>query len=157
MAIPFSAAPAPTPRTDAEEVYYSEIVTGRDAGLYWVRSDFARQLERENADLRHDLERAMANHNADINSSAGPGERDKNAAPQASPSVAPAVHAGPAVAAPLELSEDQLWTMVRVYHGFKTEAAMVEVVGYSMELHVAKMKEAVNALSLSPATGEGHK
>lgn len=87
-----------------------------------------------------------------IRSSAGPGERDKNAAPQASPSVAPAVHAGPAVAAPLELSEDQLWTMVRVYHGFKTEAAMVEVVGYSMELHVAKMKEAVNALSLSPAT-----
>lgn len=77
MAIPFSAAPAPTPRTDAEEVYYSEIVTGRDAGLYWVRSDFARQLERENADLLHDLERAMANHNADINSSAGPGDGDK--------------------------------------------------------------------------------
>lgn len=36
-----------TPRTDAEEVYYSEIVTGRDKGLYWVRADFVRQLERE--------------------------------------------------------------------------------------------------------------
>lgn len=37
----------PTPRTDAEEVYYSEIVTGRDAGLYWVKADFARKLEVE--------------------------------------------------------------------------------------------------------------
>lgn len=36
-----------TPRTDDAEVYYSEIVTGRDGGLYWVRADFARQLERE--------------------------------------------------------------------------------------------------------------
>ena len=36
-----------TPRTDEAEVYYSEIVTGRDGGLYWVKADFARQLERE--------------------------------------------------------------------------------------------------------------
>ena len=36
-----------TPRTDEAEVYYSEIVTGRDGGMYWVKADFARQLERE--------------------------------------------------------------------------------------------------------------
>lgn len=37
----------PTPRTDKAEVYYSEIVTGREGGLYWVPADFARELESE--------------------------------------------------------------------------------------------------------------
>ena len=41
-----------TPRTDEAEVYYSEIVTGRDRGLYWVKADFARELEREMERLR---------------------------------------------------------------------------------------------------------
>jgi hypothetical protein len=41
----------PTPQTDAAEVYYSEIVSGRDAGLYWVRAEFARQLERSLRDF----------------------------------------------------------------------------------------------------------
>lgn len=50
-----------------------------DGGIRWV-NDFAvaltirklveqrDQLERENLELRHDLDRAMANHNADLNS-----------------------------------------------------------------------------------------
>lgn len=50
------AVAAPTPRTDEEEVYYSEIVTGRDTGLYWVRAEFARQLERELAGAAEQLE-----------------------------------------------------------------------------------------------------
>lgn len=77
----------PTPLTDDMETYYSEIITGRDHGLYWVKADFARRLERELASLnvlymgalgrseakndeiaqlRHDLERATANHAADL-------------------------------------------------------------------------------------------
>jgi hypothetical protein len=80
-----------TPRTDEAEVYYSEIVTGRDAGLHWVRADFARKLEGEINELRHDLERSMTNHNADL-----------NAAPQATAAghITPTRGDKPAVAAP---------------------------------------------------------
>lgn len=42
-------------------------------------------------------------------------------------------------------TDDQLWNMVRVYHGWKTDDEMIESVGYSMELYVAKMREAVKA------------
>lgn len=39
--------------TDQAEVYYSEIVTGRDAGLYWVKADTARRLERVLTEFCH--------------------------------------------------------------------------------------------------------
>jgi len=45
-----------TPRTDAEEVHASEIFTGKEAGLYWVRAEFAQQLERETVALRAQIE-----------------------------------------------------------------------------------------------------
>jgi hypothetical protein len=50
------------------------------------------------------------------------------------------------------LSDEQLWTMVRVYHGYKTDAEMVEHLGYDLELCVAKMKQAIAA---SRATSKG--
>lgn len=43
------------------------------------------------------------------------------------------------------IDDDTLWTLVRVYHGYATEAEMVEQVGYGLELHVAKMREALQA------------
>ena len=49
------------------------------------------------------------------------------------------------------MTDDQLWTMVRVYHGFDTEEQMVESLGYGMELCVVKMREAVTAVSAAPA------
>lgn len=42
--------------------------------------------------------------------------------------------------------EDLLWAMVRAFYGFKTDAEMVEHFNYSLELHVAKMCEAVKVL-----------
>ncbi len=50
-----------TPRTDAAEYEHHETQAGarmrkcKDGG--WVKSDFARELERENAELRADKER----------------------------------------------------------------------------------------------------
>lgn len=51
-----------TPRTDAEV-----LATGFAKGFGFVPAVYARELEREIAELRHDLERAVANHSADLN------------------------------------------------------------------------------------------
>lgn len=48
------------------------------------------------------------------------------------------------------MTDEQLWTMVRVYHGFDTDEQMVESIGYGMELCVVKMREAVAAVSSAP-------
>jgi hypothetical protein len=59
----------PTPRTDDAEVYYSEIVNGSEGGLYWVKADFAQQLEQELhwarvriAEMRDEVIEEVAHH-----------------------------------------------------------------------------------------------
>ena len=42
-------------------------------------------------------------------------------------------------------TDDQLWKMVRLYHGWKTDDEMVEVVGYGLELYIEKMRQALVA------------
>ena len=67
-----------TPRTDEAKVYYSEIVTGRDGGLYWVKADFARQLERELAVIRQEFGVMLQERNAALDAqSHGPNEARK--------------------------------------------------------------------------------
>lgn len=39
-------------------------------------------------------------------------------------------------------TEEQLWALVRVYHGYATDSEMVECIGYGLELHVEKMRQA---------------
>lgn len=59
----------------------------------------------------------------------------------------------------LRITEEQLWAMVRSYHGFKDDAAMVDTLGYSMELYVEKMRQAFEAAQQTntgtPVGGEG--
>jgi hypothetical protein len=49
---PLSCVETPTPETDAE----SKLYAGEDRG-FWVRTDFARRLERQRDDLREVLSR----------------------------------------------------------------------------------------------------
>lgn len=46
----------------------------------------------------------------------------------------------------MTLTDDQLWQLVRVYHGFSTDEEMVEALDYSLELYVAKMRLAFASL-----------
>lgn len=73
-----------TPRTDAIANEVNEYSRGE-----WVPARFARRLERELNAAIHDLQRAMANHVADL-----------NAAPPSPERESPVVGHTPAVAAP---------------------------------------------------------
>jgi hypothetical protein len=46
------------------------------------------------------------------------------------------------------ITDDQIWTLVRVYHGFPSEEAMVEHFQYDLELYMNKMRRAASAAGI---------
>lgn len=46
--------------------------------------------------------------------------------------------------------EDRLFLAARIHAGYETDAAFVDAVGYSADLHVAKLREALQKSGLLP-------
>ena len=46
--------------------------------------------------------------------------------------------------------EDRLFLAARIHAGYETDAAFVDAVGYSAELYVSKLREALQAAGLLP-------